>query len=271
MTCQYFWPFSVIVYRKACSMSLVTKCEDILENTTNSNSGHVCRYVDRKDSTAMLATKRSAGVTPEVNLRNPLHTGKKAHKWRIHPGLLSWVLFPLLNQCKCRVWTRIHSPYLNIFHSEVGHIIFDQDYCLAVAGGAVRVVDTVHISVTQIKGFHHQRAPITRIQTDGRYGWLRLACGLPGVTGTKCYSCAKNNWFHNQNANVPEIRDVNRMYLSKISPIIWTHWKIPATSCQSEHILQGRHGSFHGNLTQKSCTHCVEYLMRLCTTLRIFN
>ena len=34
----------------------------------------------------MLATKRSAGVTPEVNLRNPLHAGEKTHKQGIHPG-----------------------------------------------------------------------------------------------------------------------------------------------------------------------------------------
>ena len=31
----------------------------------------------------MLTAKRLAGVTPEVNLRNPLH---KAYKWGIHPG-----------------------------------------------------------------------------------------------------------------------------------------------------------------------------------------
>ena len=34
----------------------------------------------------MLAAKRSAGVTPEVNLRNPLCIGEEAHKRGIHPG-----------------------------------------------------------------------------------------------------------------------------------------------------------------------------------------
>ena len=34
----------------------------------------------------MLAAKRVAGVTPEVNLRNPLCAGKKAHKQGIQPG-----------------------------------------------------------------------------------------------------------------------------------------------------------------------------------------
>ena len=34
----------------------------------------------------MLATKRSAGVAPEVNLRNSLHTGDKARKRGIHCG-----------------------------------------------------------------------------------------------------------------------------------------------------------------------------------------
>ena len=36
----------------------------------------------------MLATKRSAGVTQELNLRNPFHTGNKAHK-QINSGQTS--------------------------------------------------------------------------------------------------------------------------------------------------------------------------------------
>ena len=39
-----------------------------------------------KGSVAMFVVKKSAGVTPEVNLRNPVPTGKKAHKRMIHPG-----------------------------------------------------------------------------------------------------------------------------------------------------------------------------------------
>ena len=35
----------------------------------------------------MLAAKRSACVTPEVNLMNPLHTGDGACEWGIHPHL----------------------------------------------------------------------------------------------------------------------------------------------------------------------------------------
>ena len=46
----------------------------------------ICKYVDQKGSASMLVTKRSAGVAAEVNLRNPLHTGNDAYKWRIHPG-----------------------------------------------------------------------------------------------------------------------------------------------------------------------------------------
>ena len=34
----------------------------------------------RKGLAAMLVVKRSAGVTPEVNLRNLLHTGKEVCK-----------------------------------------------------------------------------------------------------------------------------------------------------------------------------------------------
>ena len=36
--------------------------------------------------TAMLAINRSAGVTPEVNLKKPLHTGKEVPKQGIHPA-----------------------------------------------------------------------------------------------------------------------------------------------------------------------------------------
>ena len=36
---------------------------------------------------AVLAIKRSVGVTLEVNLRNPLHTPWKAQKDGIHPDL----------------------------------------------------------------------------------------------------------------------------------------------------------------------------------------
>ena len=36
-------------------------------------------YVDRNGSAAMLAAKRSAGVTPKVNLRILLLTGDKVH------------------------------------------------------------------------------------------------------------------------------------------------------------------------------------------------
>ena len=38
----------------------------------------VHKYVDRNGSAAMLTAKRSAGVTPEVNLRNMLHAGEEA-------------------------------------------------------------------------------------------------------------------------------------------------------------------------------------------------
>ena len=44
--------------------------------TPTSACGHmICKYMDQKGLAAMLATKRSAGVTPEMNLRNPLRAG----------------------------------------------------------------------------------------------------------------------------------------------------------------------------------------------------
>ena len=46
----------------------------------------VCKYVDQRGLATMLTAKWSAGFAPEVNPRNSLHTGKKAHKWGILPG-----------------------------------------------------------------------------------------------------------------------------------------------------------------------------------------
>ena len=37
-------------------------------------------YVEQKNPTVMLVIKRSAGVAPEVILRNPSHAGDKVHK-----------------------------------------------------------------------------------------------------------------------------------------------------------------------------------------------
>ena len=42
-------------------------------------------YVNQKGLAAMLAIKRTAGVTPEVNLRNSLHECNKACKQGIRP------------------------------------------------------------------------------------------------------------------------------------------------------------------------------------------
>ena len=40
----------------------------------------VHKYMDQNGLAAILATKRAAGITPEVNLRIPLLAGNKAHK-----------------------------------------------------------------------------------------------------------------------------------------------------------------------------------------------
>ena len=47
---------------------------------------HIYKYVNQKSSAAMLVIKRSVGVTPGVNLRNPLHGGQNTCKQGIHPG-----------------------------------------------------------------------------------------------------------------------------------------------------------------------------------------
>ena len=42
----------------------------------------------------MLLTKRSAGVAPEVNLRNPLHGGDEAHKQETQPCKVDFTRSP---------------------------------------------------------------------------------------------------------------------------------------------------------------------------------
>ena len=74
------WPSGL--QRRACSMD---GCRFELQTSTNA-CRHICRYMDRKGSAAMLTSIQSAGVIPEVNLRNSLHTGDKAHNRGIHPG-----------------------------------------------------------------------------------------------------------------------------------------------------------------------------------------
>ena len=46
---------------------------------------HVTKCESKRLLTAMLSARRPAGVTPEVNLRNPLHTGNKVCKRRYPP------------------------------------------------------------------------------------------------------------------------------------------------------------------------------------------
>ena len=48
---------------------------------------HWCLENEWIKKVPMLFIKRSAGVAPEVKLRNPLHAGKKADKQGIHAVL----------------------------------------------------------------------------------------------------------------------------------------------------------------------------------------
>ena len=54
-----------------------------------SEQKYVCKNLDKKVSTAMLAIKRSAGATPEMNLRKLSHSGDKACMWEIQSDLES--------------------------------------------------------------------------------------------------------------------------------------------------------------------------------------
>ena len=47
----------------------------------------VCKYVDQTGPATILVAKRSAGVTPEVNLGNPLSAGDEVY-WGGNPPWL---------------------------------------------------------------------------------------------------------------------------------------------------------------------------------------
>ena len=62
-------------------LGIVSMKKQLLFGTSPTNPHiYVTKYVDQKGSAAMRATKRSVGVAPEVNLRNPLHAGEEACK-----------------------------------------------------------------------------------------------------------------------------------------------------------------------------------------------
>ena len=46
-----------------------------------------CKYIDQNFSAIILIAKRSTGVTPGMNLKNPLHTGDNALKRGDQPWL----------------------------------------------------------------------------------------------------------------------------------------------------------------------------------------
>ena len=70
---------------------LVSGCSEakiIMVSFDINNVSHQCLYMyeDQKRFGAMLDIQRSAGVTPEVNMRSPLHAGEQVLKSMIHPG-----------------------------------------------------------------------------------------------------------------------------------------------------------------------------------------
>ena len=59
------------------------------------------KYVNQKGLAAMLTIKKSAGVVPQANLRNPLHVGDEAHKPGIHTD------FEIQGRCHQKSKTRV--------------------------------------------------------------------------------------------------------------------------------------------------------------------
>ena len=52
----------------------------------------VRKYADRNGSAAVLAAKRSAGIAPEANLRNPLRAGDETRRQGDPPSFVNFGL-----------------------------------------------------------------------------------------------------------------------------------------------------------------------------------
>ena len=61
-------------------LQLCAAARKVVGSNPNNACGYICKYMGEKRSAVILATKRSAWFTPEVNLRNPLPTGGEASK-----------------------------------------------------------------------------------------------------------------------------------------------------------------------------------------------
>ena len=72
-----------MAYSVAC---LHTMCHTLHSLDPASACTYVCKYVDQNGLAAMLASKRTAGVSPKVNLSNLLHASDEAHKPGIYSG-----------------------------------------------------------------------------------------------------------------------------------------------------------------------------------------
>ena len=63
---------------KICKLDLRRAARTILSSSSTNGCSNVYKYMEQKRFAAMLATKMSSGVAPEVNLKNPLHAGMEA-------------------------------------------------------------------------------------------------------------------------------------------------------------------------------------------------
>ena len=78
---------------------------------------HVCRYVDQKGLAVMLTSIQSAGVAPEVNLRNLLCADEEARKRGNQPDFKTkyyYMYAPCVVPLSCRV---------PCYHAAVGYTL----------------------------------------------------------------------------------------------------------------------------------------------------
>ena len=80
--------FHAVKWRLITAIKVKQKETCIYCSSSTNAYVYMYKYVAKKGSATMLAIKRSAGVAPEVSLKNPLHAGYKAHKLGIYPDVV---------------------------------------------------------------------------------------------------------------------------------------------------------------------------------------
>ena len=81
--------FHAVKWRLITAIKVKQKETCIYCSSSTNAYVYIYKYVDQNGSATMLIIKTSAGVAPELSLRNLLHTGYKADMQGIYPDVVN--------------------------------------------------------------------------------------------------------------------------------------------------------------------------------------